>query len=87
MLPVISVIKEMTASIFVSTFIAEWFYAIPGIGYYLIQGINSRDYGVIMASTMVIAIVIIIFNIVSDVLYSCFDPKLRNAEMGGEQNV
>ena len=87
MLPVISVIREMTASIFVSTFIAEWFYAIPGIGYYLIQGINSRDYGVIMASTMVIAIVIIIFNIISDVLYSCFDPKLRNAEMGGEQNV
>ena len=87
MLPVISVIKEMTASIFVSTFIAEWFYAIPGIGYYLIKGINSRDYGVIMASTMVIAIVIIVFNIVSDVLYSCFDPKLRSSEIRGEQNV
>ena len=87
MLPTIAVIKEMTASIFVSTFIAEWFYAIPGIGYYLIQAINSRDYGVILACTMVIAIVIIVFNIVSDILYCIFDPKLRGSEMGAGNNV
>ena len=87
MLPTIAVIKEMTASIFVSTFIAEWFYAIPGIGYYLIQAINSRDYGVVLACTMVIAIFIIVFNIVSDILYCVFDPKLRSSEMGEVSNV
>ncbi|MBR2545282.1 MAG: ABC transporter permease [Erysipelotrichaceae bacterium] len=87
MLPTIATIKEMTASIFVSTFIAEWFYAIPGIGYYLIQAINSRDYGIILACTMVIAIVIIVFNIVSDILYCIFDPKLRRSEMGAGNNV
>ena len=87
MLPTISVIKEKTASVFVSTFIAEWFYAIPGIGYYLLQGINNRDYGVVLACTMVIAIFVIVFNIISDILYCCYDPKLRNRELGGNVNV
>ena len=86
-LPTISVIREKTASIFVSTFIAEWFYAIPGIGYYLIQGINSRDYGVIMASTMVIAIILLLFNIISEVLYCVFDPQLRSTQLRGETDV
>ena len=87
LIPTVSVIKEMTASIFISTFIAEWFYAIPGIGYYLIGAINSRDYGVILACTVVIAIFIIVFNIVSDVLYCLLDPKMRNREMGYSQDV
>ena len=70
-----------------STFIAEWFYAIPGIGYYMIKAINSRDYGVILACTVVIAIFIIIFNIISDVVYCLLDPKMRSKEMGYSQDV
>lgn len=87
LIPIVSVIREMTATIFVSTFIAEWFYAIPGIGYYLIRAINSRDFGVILACTVVIAIFIIMVNIVSDVVYCLLDPKMRSSEMGYSRNV
>lgn len=84
LVPTISVIREMTASVFVSTFIAEWFYAIPGIGYYLIQAINSRDYGVILACTLVITVIVILFNIITDVLYRVADPRLSHeSEMEG----
>lgn len=86
LLPVCSVIKENMATVFVSTFIAEWFYAIPGIGYNLIQSIVNRDYGVVMASTMVIAIFIIVINIIGDVLMYLIDPKLRTAVSGGSAN-
>lgn len=87
LIPTVSVIREMTATIFMSTFIAEWFYAIPGIGYYMIKAINSRDYGVILACTVVIAIFIIFFNIISDVVYCLLDPKMRSKEMGYSQDV
>lgn len=87
LVPTIAMIREMTSAVFVSTFIAEWFYAIPGIGYYLIKAINSRDYGVILACTTMIAFFIVLFNIISDILYYYVDPRLRHHEIREKDHV
>ena len=84
MIPTVSIIREMTAEVFVSTFIAEWFYAIPGIGYYLIQAVNARDYGVVLACTAVTAVLILVFGIISDLLYYLLEPELRHREVSHE---
>ena len=80
LIPTVSMIREMTATVFVSTFIAEWFYSIPGIGYYLIQAINNRDYGVVMACTMIIALFVVLFGLISDTAFVFLDPQLRKKD-------
>ena len=86
LVPTVSIIKEMTAEVFVSTFIAEWFYAIPGIGYYLLQSVNGRDYDAVLAATTVITIFILLFGILSDTLSYSLDPQLKHSMFKGEGN-
>jgi ABC-type dipeptide/oligopeptide/nickel transport system permease component len=50
---------------------------VPGIGRFYVTSISQRDYGVIMAMTMLYAVVIAVLNLVVDVLYAYIDPRIR----------
>jgi oligopeptide transport system permease protein len=77
MIPVITILGPILAFLITGSFIIETIFSIPGIGKYYVTSIGQRDYGVIMAMTMLYAAAIAVMNLVVDVLYAYIDPRIR----------
>jgi peptide/nickel transport system permease protein len=60
-----------------ATVIIEQIFALPGIGQLLLQAINTRDYIVVQDCVVVFAIVAVLANLVTDLLYAVLDPRIR----------
>ncbi len=59
------------------TVILEKVFSLPGAGALLIDSIGARDYPVVQAATMIFAVMVIVVNLATDVLYSLLDPRVR----------
>lgn len=57
--------------------ITEKVFALPGVGALMVDAINARDYATVQAVTLIFATMVIIFNLLTDVLYSFIDPRVR----------
>ncbi len=77
LIPVITILGPILAFMVTGSFIIETIFSVPGIGRFYVQSIAQRDYGVIMAMTMLYAVVIAVLNLVVDVLYAYIDPRIR----------
>ncbi|WP_307849601.1 ABC transporter permease [Qaidamihabitans albus] len=60
-----------------ATVIIEQIFALPGIGQLLLQAINTRDFVVVQACVVVFAVVAVLANLVTDLLYAVLDPRIR----------
>ena len=60
-----------------ATVIIEQIFSLPGIGQLLLQGINTRDYVVVQAVVVVFAVVVVLANLLTDLLYAVLDPRIR----------
>ena len=77
LIPVLTILGPLLAYLVTGSFIVEHIFSIPGIGRFYVSGIGERDYGLIMAMTMLYAVVIAVLNLVVDVLYAYVDPRIR----------
>ncbi len=77
LIPVVTIIALQIPEILGGAIITEQIFRIPGIGRALIDGIGSKDVPVVMAITFGIAILVVIFNVIADVLYAVLDPRIR----------
>jgi peptide/nickel transport system permease protein len=77
LIPVVTVLALQVPELFGGAIITEQIFRIPGIGRALIDGIYSKDVPVVMAITFGIAILVVIFNIIADLLYAALDPRIR----------
>jgi peptide/nickel transport system permease protein len=77
LIPVVTVIALQIPEIFGGAIITEQIFRIPGIGRALIDGIYSADVPVVMAITFGIAILVVVFNVIADILYATLDPRIR----------
>jgi peptide/nickel transport system permease protein len=77
MIPVVTILALQIPELFGGAIITEQIFRIPGIGRALIDGIYSKDVPVVMAITFGIAILVVVFNIVADILYAVLDPRIR----------
>ncbi len=77
LIPVVTLIALDIPAIFTGALITEQVFRVPGIGALLIDSINRNDTPVIMAITMIYAILIVIFNFVADILYGVLDPRVK----------
>ncbi|MEX0710303.1 MAG: ABC transporter permease [Chloroflexota bacterium] len=77
LIPVVTILGPVLAFLITGSFIIETIFSVPGIGRYYVISIGQRDYGVIMAMTMLYAAVIAVLNLVVDVLYAYIDPRIR----------
>jgi ABC-type dipeptide/oligopeptide/nickel transport system permease component len=75
--PIISVMGPILAGLVAGSFVVEYIFSIPGMGRYFITAVTDRDYPLIMATTMVYAVLIVFANIIVDVLYKVVDPRVR----------
>ena len=77
LIPVITILGPILAFLVTGSFIIETIFGIPGVGRYYITSIAQKDYGVLMAMTILYAFVIAFLNIIVDVLYAYIDPRIR----------
>jgi len=52
-------------------------FGLPGVGRYFIEGALNRDYTLVMGTVVLIAIFVIVFNLLVDVVYAMLDPRVR----------
>lgn len=76
-LPVITYVGPMTAYTLVGSFIVEKIFTIPGLGSEFIGSITSRDYTLIMGTTIFLATIMVIMNVVVDIVYKFVDPRIK----------
>lgn len=76
LIPVVTYFGPMLAYIVTGSLVVEQIFAVPGIGRSFVSSIINRDYTLIMGTTIVLAILIVIMNLVSDILYKVIDPRI-----------
>ena len=76
MIPVITYLGPMTAGLVTGGFVTEQTFQIPGLAKYFTSSIINRDYTVIMATTVVLAALVIGMNLIVDIVYKFVDPRI-----------
>lgn len=77
MLPAVSYLGPTAAGLLTGSVVVETIFGIPGIGRYFVQGALGRDYTLVMGTVVVIAVFVILFNLIVDLLYAWIDPRVR----------
>ncbi|MBQ9991035.1 MAG: ABC transporter permease [Lachnospiraceae bacterium] len=76
-LPVITYVGPMLAYTVTGSFVVEKIFTIPGLGGEFIKAINGRDYTLIMGTTIFLATLIIVMNVLVDIVYKLVDPRIK----------
>ena len=77
LIPVITYFGPMLAYIVTGSLVVEQIFAVPGIGRAFVNSITGRDYPLVMGTTIVLAALIVIMNLLSDILYKFADPRIN----------
>ena len=76
-LPVVTYVGPMMAYTISGSFIVEKIFTIPGLGGEFIGSITARDYTIIMGTTIFLATLMVIINLLVDILYTIIDPRIK----------
>lgn len=77
LIPVITYFGPMLAYIVTGSLVVEKIFAVPGIGRAFVSSITNRDYPLVMGTTIVLAVLIVVMNLLSDILYKIVDPRIN----------
>lgn len=77
LMPVITVIGLMLGTLFAGAILTETTFSWPGIGKWLVNAVYQRDFPIIQSTTLIIATIFIIVNLIVDLLYAFINPKIR----------
>ena len=77
LIPVVTTLGPTFAFLVTGSVIVETVFSIPGIGRAFVVAVTSRDYPMILGTTVLFSIVIAIANLVVDILYVFIDPRVR----------
>ncbi|MQN02323.1 MAG: ABC transporter permease [Lachnospiraceae bacterium] len=76
LIPVVTYLGPEVAYIITGSMVVESIFTIPGMGTMFVQSINDRDYPYIMAVTIFLAMLMIIANLITDIVYKIIDPRI-----------
>lgn len=77
LLPVVTVIGLQVGTLLAGAILTETIFSWPGLGRWLIEGLQRRDYPVVQGGVLLIATLIILVNLLVDLLYGIVDPRIR----------
>ena len=77
LLPIITSISLQIAFLFSGAVVTETIFSWPGMGRLYIEGVNNRDYFLLMGILLIASVFVVIMNIVADVIYALADPRIR----------
>ena len=76
MIPILTNVATILPGIFIGSFLIEVFFSIPGLGREVYLAVNRSDYPVIQAVTVYLAMLTMVINLMTDVLYKFVDPRV-----------
>ena len=76
MLPMITQLALAVGFMFGGSVFVETYFQYPGIGYYMIQSVDSRDYSLMMGCFVLITVAVVVSNFLVDLLYPLIDPRI-----------
>ncbi len=77
LLPVLSYLGPALAGIITGSVVIETIFGIPGLGRFFVQGALNRDYTLVLGVVVFYGALIVLFNLLVDLLYAVFDPRVR----------
>lgn len=77
LIPVITFLGPACAELVAASFIVEQMFSFPGLGREFVDSIRDRDYPMILAATLLYAVMIMLSNLLVDILYGAIDPRVR----------
>ncbi|HEU0293436.1 MAG TPA: ABC transporter permease [Anaerolineales bacterium] len=77
LLPIVTVVGLSVGGLMSGAVLTETVFALPGVGTQLVSAILSRDYAVVQAFTVVIAVIFVFVNLIVDLSYGFLDPRIR----------
>ena len=76
-MPVLGYLGPAAAAIFTGSFVVEKIFAIPGVGQHFVDSALHRDHPMILATVLLYAVLLVVFNLAVDVGYAWLDPRIR----------
>ncbi len=76
MIPILTNVATQLPGVFIGSFLIEVFFSVPGLGREVYQAVGRSDYPVIQAVTIYLAILTMVINLITDVLYKFVDPRV-----------
>ncbi|MBI2906658.1 MAG: ABC transporter permease [Chloroflexi bacterium] len=77
LLPVVTIASLQLGSLLSGSVVMEWLYTLPGMGSGLIDSLQNRDYPIVQAFIVLIAVFLLAINLAVDIVYSWLDPRIR----------
>ncbi|MBF6613009.1 MAG: ABC transporter permease [Chloroflexi bacterium] len=77
LLPVVTVMGDHLGDLITGSIVVETLFNVPGIGQWFVNSVQSRDYGMIMGTTLFYATLVLLINLVVDVMYGFIDPRIK----------
>jgi peptide/nickel transport system permease protein len=77
LIPTVTLLGISIGGIIGGTVVTERVFALPGAGALLIDSIGARDYSTVQAAVLVVAMLVVLVNLLTDILYSFIDPRVR----------
>jgi ABC-type dipeptide/oligopeptide/nickel transport system permease component len=77
LLPVLTVVGLQVGRLLAGAILTETIFSWPGIGLWVYESIESRDYAVVQGASLFIAVVFVTVNLATDLLYAAVDPRIR----------
>jgi len=79
LIPVITVIGLQVGVLFTGAILTETIFSWPGVGKWLIEAINRRDYPVLQGGLLMLGVMVMVVNLLVDVAYGIINPRIRYA--------
>jgi len=77
LMPVVTLLGPMVASVITGTFVVENVFAIPGLGRHYVTSVQNLDYTLITGLTIFFAAMLVAMNLIVDIVYALIDPRIR----------
>ena len=72
-----SYLGPAAAHLLTGSIVVETIFSLPGVGRYFVDGALNRDYTLVMGTVVMVAVFVLLFNLLVDVLYALIDPRVR----------
>jgi peptide/nickel transport system permease protein len=77
LLPILTVVGLQVGSLLAGAILTETIFSWPGIGRWVFESIEARDYAIVQGASLFIAVVVVVVNLVTDLLYAAVDPRIK----------
>lgn len=77
LIPIITLVVTQIPFFILGSLLIEQFFGIPGLGRMMVEAINNSDFPVIKALTTIVAVLVLVFQLIADLLYAVVDPRVQ----------